>query len=43
MTAIGLVGLDEGFVIGADGRMTGDKEAQQLAGSASEQIREDAQ
>jgi len=43
MTAIGVVGLGEGFVIGADGRMTGDKEAQQIAGSANERISEKAQ
>jgi hypothetical protein len=43
MTAIGLVGLNDGFVLGADGRKTGDKEAQQLAGAASERISEDAQ
>jgi hypothetical protein len=43
MTAIGVVGLDDGFVIGADGRMTGDEEAQKLKGSASERISEAAQ
>lgn len=43
MTAIGLVGLSDGFVIGADGRMTGDKAAQQLHASANERITEEAQ